>query len=76
MSDEQSMLNFLTMERKMETKVTLTLDINQLNTVMAGLARMPYEQVFQLIGVIQQQVGPQVQQAQPSDAPLADKVIQ
>ena len=63
----------------METKVTLNIDINTLNLIMGGLARLPYEQVFQTIENIKQQVGPQIQaqqQGQGSTAPLADKVIQ
>lgn len=63
----------------MENKVTLNVDINTLNLIMGGLARLPYEQVFQTIDNIRQQVGPQLQaqqEQQGSQAPLADKVIQ
>lgn len=62
----------------MENKIKLEIDINTLNLVMGGLARLPYEQVFQTIENLKQQVGPQIQaqqQGQPG-APLADKVIQ
>lgn len=63
----------------MENKIKLEVDINTLNLIMGGLARLPYEQVFQTIDDIRGQVGPQIQaqqQAQQSGAPLADKVIQ
>lgn len=63
----------------MENKIKLEIDINTLNLIMGGLARLPYEQVFQTIDEIRNQVGPQIQaqqQAQQSGAPLADKVIQ
>lgn len=47
-----------------ENKISLTLDINELNTVMAGLGKLPYEQCFMVVDVIRQQAGPQVQQMQ------------
>jgi hypothetical protein len=38
--------------------------IEELNTIMTALGRMPYEAVFQLVENIRQQAGPQIQQAQ------------
>jgi hypothetical protein len=49
-----------------EQKITLTLDLNELNTVMAGLGKLPYETCFLVVDAIRQQAGPQVQQQQPS----------
>jgi hypothetical protein len=62
----------------MENKIKLEMDINTLNLIMGGLGRLPYEQVFQAIEDIRQQVGPQLQaqqQGQP-EASLDDSVIQ
>jgi hypothetical protein len=38
--------------------------IEQINTIMAALGRMPYEQVFQLVETIRQQAAPQLMAAQ------------
>lgn len=48
----------------MTTKIELSLDLNELNTVMAGLGKLPYEQCFAVVDAIRQQVGPQVQEMQ------------
>lgn len=45
-------------------KITLTLDMNELNTIMAGLGKLPYEQCFAVVDAIRQQAGPQVQEQQ------------
>ena len=45
-------------------KINLTLDINELNTIMAGLGKLPYEQCFTVVDSIRQQAGPQVQEMQ------------
>ena len=45
-----------------QAKIKIELDMNELNTVMAGLGKMPYEQVFLVIDSLRQQVGPQIQQ--------------
>jgi len=47
-----------------EQKISLTLDLNELNTVMAGLGKLPYEQCFMVVETISQQAGPKVQQIQ------------
>lgn len=51
-----------------DQKITLELDINELNTVMAGLGKLPYEQCFAVVDAIRQQVGPQIQQQGGSGA--------
>ena len=45
-----------------EQKITLTLDMNELNIVMAGIGKLPYEQAFMTVESIRKQVGPQIQQ--------------
>jgi hypothetical protein len=39
-------------------------NIEEVNTILGSLARMPYESVFQLIDNIRAQAGPQVQAMQ------------
>ena len=51
-----------------DQKIELTLDINELNTVMAGLGKLPYEQCFAVVDAIRQQVRPQIQQQGGSGA--------
>jgi len=42
--------------------------LEELNLIMAGLGRMPYESVFQLVENIRKQAGPQLpQQPAPTD---------
>jgi hypothetical protein len=48
----------------MTTKINLSLDLNELNTIMAGLGKLPYEQCFAVVDSIRQQAGPQVQELQ------------
>lgn len=45
-------------------KINLTLDMNELNTIMAGLGKLPYEQCFAVVDSIRQQVSPQLQEQQ------------
>lgn len=45
-----------------DKKIALQLDLNELNVVMAGLGKLPYETSFQVIDVIRGQVGPQLQE--------------
>jgi len=56
--------------------LTLTLNINQVNTVIAGLLKLPLEAALETFNVVQQQAQSQVQQAQVPQGPLSDKVIQ
>jgi len=44
-----------------EQKIRLELSIEETNVVLAALGKMPYEDVFLLIGNIQQQATQQVQ---------------
>lgn len=53
-----------------EQKITLNLDINELNTVMAGLGKLPYEQCFLVVDSIRQQVAPQIQQQPGGNGPM------
>jgi hypothetical protein len=43
-------------------KITLNLNLDELNTIMAGLGKLPYEQCFLVVDTVRQQAGPQVQQ--------------
>jgi hypothetical protein len=52
----------------MQNTITLSLDINQLNLVMASLGKMPFESVFDLVENVRKQVGPQIQQLQQAAA--------
>jgi len=47
-----------------DQKITISLDMNELNTVMGGLGKLPYEQAFMTVDSIRQQVAPQIQQQQ------------
>ena len=38
--------------------------MNELNTIMAGLGKLPYEQCFAVVDTIRQQVAPQLQEQQ------------
>jgi hypothetical protein len=51
----------------MNNKLHLELDLNELNLVMGGLGKLPYEQSFQLVDKIRQQVAPQIQEQQQSN---------
>lgn len=45
-------------------KINLSLDMNELNTIMAGLGKLPYEQCFAVVDSIRSQVAPQIQEMQ------------
>jgi hypothetical protein len=47
-----------------QPKITLSLDMNELNTIMAGLGKLPYEQCFAVVDSIRAQVSPQLQEQQ------------
>ena len=49
---------------KKETPLTLELSAAEINTILDGLAAMPYKQVAQLIAQIHQQVRNQTQDSQ------------
>ena len=42
--------------------INLSLTIDETNTVLTALGKMPYEDVFQLIGKVQEQAQSQLQQ--------------
>ena len=48
----------------MNDNLTITLNMEKMNVVMASLGRMPFDQVFQLVNEINQQLQPQLQAAQ------------
>jgi hypothetical protein len=41
-------------------KVTLTVDVNELNVLLAGLGKLPYEQVFQVFDKVAKQAQDQL----------------
>jgi hypothetical protein len=45
-------------------QIKLDLHIDLVNVVMTALGKLPYEQVAQVINIIQQQAAPQVEAAQ------------
>jgi hypothetical protein len=47
-------------------KVTLTVDVNELNVLLAGLGKLPYEQVFQVFNKVAQQAQDQLGPQQPA----------
>jgi hypothetical protein len=49
-----------------DQKVTLTLDLNELNTIMAGLGKLPYEQCYAVVDSLREQVSSQLQQSAPA----------
>ena len=63
------------MEQK-ELKVSLELTINQLNTVLAGVVKLPIEAGLETFNTIQQQAQQQLGAPTSAQGPLADKVIQ
>ncbi|WP_422769977.1 hypothetical protein ACN28C_25055 [Plantactinospora sp. WMMC1484] len=42
-------------------QITLTLSLDQTNTILQALGQLPYAQVYELIELIGQQAAPQVQ---------------
>ncbi len=42
--------------------------MNELNTIMAGLGKLPYEQCFAVVDSIRAQVAPQLQEQQQAAA--------
>ena len=55
-------------------KLTLELTIDQLNIVIAGLAKLPLEQAIDTFNIVRQQANSQLQAPAP-EGPLSDKVI-
>lgn len=59
----------------MESKVTLELSINQLNIIIAGLAKLPLETSIDTFTFVQQQAQEQLGSPSNINGPLADKII-
>jgi hypothetical protein len=49
-------------------KVTLTVDVNELNVLLGGLGKLPYEQVYQVFDKVAKQAQEQLQPAQGGGA--------
>lgn len=64
------------MSEQAQPTVHLDLNINQLNLVLAALAKLPLEAVLETFQVIQQQANQQLGSPTAPTGPLADKVIQ
>ena len=60
----------------MDQTVKLELNVQMLNVVLAGLAKLPLEQSIDTFTVVRQQASSQLGQGGPApEGPLADKVI-
>ena len=55
----------------MNTDLTITLSLEKMNVVMASLGKMPFEQVFQLVNELNQQLQPQLQPLQTAQGATA-----
>ena len=58
----------------MDQTVKLELNVQMLNIVLSGLAKLPLEQSIDTFNVVRQQADSQLRQDRP-EGPLADKVI-
>jgi hypothetical protein len=56
-----------------EKLLTLQLNINEINLVLAGLGKLPLESSLQMFNNIHKQVSDQMEQK--PDGPLSDKVV-
>ena len=59
-------------------KVTITVDLQTLNTILAGLEELPHKISRKIIDDLVTQVQPQIQgsmSAAPPDGPLSKKVL-
>jgi hypothetical protein len=61
-------------QNQSEQKVTLTLTVNQINVIIAGLDELPHKFSRKLLDEIQQQAVPQLQNNQ-LQGDLASKVV-
>ena len=59
----------------MEQKVTLELTIQELNVVLAGIAKLSLEVGLDTFNTVQQQARAQLGQPTNVEVPLADKVV-
>ena len=58
----------------MDQTVKLELNVQMLNVIIAGLAKLPLEQSIDTFNMVRQQANAQLQQQTP-EGPLSDKVI-
>jgi hypothetical protein len=58
----------------MDQNVKLELNVNHLNIILAGLAKLPLEASLETFQIVRQQAESQVKQNHP-EGPLSDKVI-
>ena len=58
----------------MENTIKLEVNLNQLNVILAGLAKLPLEACLETFSVVRQQADQQVQQNRP-EGELGDKVL-
>lgn len=55
--------------------ITITLTLDQLNLVLAALAKLPFEAVTDIIGVIRQQGQEQLQAAEAAKTSSVEEVV-
>lgn len=60
----------------MQKELTLTLSIDEINTVLEALGEMPFSKVFQLIDKVQRQAAQQLQPANGQPQPSITETIQ
>lgn len=58
----------------MDQTIKIEVNVNQLNIILVGLAKLPLETSLETFTIVRQQADAQVQQNRP-EGPLADKVI-
>jgi|688.fasta_scaffold00027_111 hypothetical protein len=58
----------------MENTIKIEVNLNQMNIILAGLAKLPLEASLETFTIVRQQADAQIQQNRP-EGPLADKVI-
>ena len=59
----------------MENNVTLELNVQQLNVVISGLAKLPIEVAIETFQLVQKQAQSQLGAPTKPEGPLSDKVI-
>lgn len=58
----------------MEPNIKIDVNLNQLNIILAGLAKLPLETSLETFTIVRQQADTQIQKNRP-EGPLVDKVI-
>lgn len=58
----------------MDQTIKIEVTLNQLNVILAGLAKLPLEASLETFTIVRQQADAQVQQNRP-EGPLADKLV-